>query len=50
MKFSNSGKNIDKTVIKLTQVEKDKLSDIIKRAKTNSSKGYFDSCKHLIVE
>jgi len=50
MKFSNSWKNIDKTAIKLTQVEKDKLSDIIKRAKTNSSKWYFDSCKHLIVE
>ena len=50
MKFSNSWNNVDKTQVKLTQAEKDKLSDIIKRAKINASKWYFDSCKHLIVE
>ena len=50
MKISSSDNSVKKTDIKLTQLEKDKLADIIKRAKTNASKWYFDSCKHLIVE
>lgn len=50
MKVTSAWKNIKKVDVKLTQAEKDKLSDIIKRAKVNASKWYFDSCKHLIVE
>lgn len=50
MKISSSDNSIKKSDIKLSQSEKDKLSDIIKRAKVNAAKWYFDSCKHLIIE
>lgn len=50
MKVSTTAKSTKQSAVKLSQVEKEKLADIIKRAKSNASKWYFDSCKHLIVE
>lgn len=48
--ISWKNKSIKIVIKKLTSLEKEKLCDIVKRAKANSSKWYFDSAKHLIVE
>jgi len=50
MNLSWNNKSTKVIIKQLTQAEKEKLADIVKRAKVNASKWYFDSAKHLIVE
>jgi hypothetical protein len=38
MKVSTTAKSTKQSAVKLSQVEKEKLADIIKRAKSNASK------------
>ena len=49
---SNKGKQVSKksNVTKISEKNKLKVIDIVKRVKLNSSKGYFDFAKNLIVE
>lgn len=46
----NSSKSWENQEKKLTETEKQKLADIVKRAKINASKWYFETARHIIVE
>lgn len=51
--FTNKSKNIKnkkKIIQKVSETDKQKIINIIKRVKINSSKWYFDTAKWLIVE
>lgn len=50
LKISQENKNQPSEVIKLSAQDKQKLIDIVKRAKINASKWYFDTARHIIVE
>ncbi|MCP4523929.1 MAG: hypothetical protein GY828_06970 [Candidatus Gracilibacteria bacterium] len=50
IKVTKNKKSIQKNDRKISSSDKEKLAGIIKRAKTNLSKGYFDSARGLIIE
>ena len=46
----NKDKKGETPVVKISDQDKQKLIDIVKRAKINASKWYFDTARHIIVE
>lgn len=50
LKISQENNKQSIEAVKLSDQDKQKLIDIVKRVKINASKGYFDTARHIIVE